>query len=337
MSIAETLSIKYINISFYNSNGTPWLKANIKLYRCSEQQSSTSTSTSNPDNLFNWNSNYDGPATLEDVGTSNVYKAAGWYFEDNKTYYHFRTTTATLDQSNRKNFTITSGFSDDAHTMGYDPHWGAPMKYSTESNYKPKYNPITTDENKKGFGEYISSAIGSTDAIIAITEFHMLSNVIVKLKTTDTGDGSHVDLTNAKVKMLNLSTSATVEMGTGFITPDAVQNSLELFYQSNSEKLYYFSPIVPQLLKRADNATVGIQIETTDNNVYKLDDISSYKPNSVENSQVHNTSSAVDRWYPGTQYTYTFTLKKTGIEQVTCTIVNWDKVAVDVDDPITIQ
>lgn len=334
VEITETLSNSYIHLSFYDSNGTACDKDKIKLYYCTQEISNPTSSSANPDNLFDWSKPYTGPATLLDAGL-NTYKAENWYFDSNMTFYHFRTTTEALKASDNKVFEIKSGFSDSG-TTALDPHWGAPIKFSNEANYKPKYNPLSTGTSKPGFGEYIHSAIGSTADVIQITEFHMLSNVIIKLATPN--DDSRVNLTDATVKLLSLYNQGTVDMGSGFITETGnIDDNHELLYQFAVDKLYYFSPIVPQALKRSDNKTVGIEITTIDGNVYKKEDISGLIAKTVSsNAANHTQNNAVDRWYPGTQYTYTFTLKKTGIETVTCTVTNWDEVTVDGGD-ITIQ
>ena len=38
---------------------------------------------------------------------------------------------------------------------------------------------------------------------------------------------------------------------------------------------------------------------------------------------------AIVRWLPGRSYTYNFTLKKTGIDNITATVKDWEKVKAD--------
>lgn len=325
VTINETLSNNYIQLSFHNFGGTACDKEKIKLYYCT--QNIGTPSISDPGNLFSWDQTYTGPVDLADTDESNVYKATNLYFESNTIFYHFRTTTESSLASGAKTFSISSGFTE---TDAKDPHWGAPIKGSE----KPKYNPLDAEASEKGFGKYIHSAIGSTSSTIAITEFHMLSNVIIKLTTPS--DGSGVTLNNATVKLLKIAEEGTVDMGSGFITPSAIQDTYEVPVKSGGTN-EYFSPIVPQALKRSDASTVGVEITTTDGNVYKLDDISTFTAKTVsEGAANHTLNGAVDRWYPNTEYTYTFKLKKTGIDQITCTVTEWDKVEVEGGE-ITIQ
>ena len=309
----------YISLSLYdNTTGASCPMTSVNLYRLGQTESTPGTGNTNPTDLKSWDGTYEGPATLSESGTTNVYKT-NWNFESNAIYYHFRTTNQTLNSGN-KDFSIQSGY--DGSSNPLDPHWGAPM--ATQPTY----------DKEKGFGDYIHAAIGVTKDPIKITEFHMLSEVIIKLTTTD-GTDKVENLDQAKVELLQLANIGSVNMGNGLITPSStIASNHELNY--NSTKSGFFSPIVPQSLNRGSNATVGIRITAKDNNVYQVEDISKYTVKTTTNAGLHAASSQVDRWYPGTQYTYTFTLKKTGIETVTCTVTNWDEVTVDGGD-ITIQ
>ena len=48
------------------------------------------------------------------------------------------------------------------------------------------------------------------------------------------------------------------------------------------------------------------------------------------------TGGKVDKWYPGFKYTYTFTLRKTGVENLQATIVGWEDVSAG-DDNVQIE
>lgn len=309
----------YISLTLYG-DGTYLGIDNVHLYRLAQTVANPGTGNTNPTDLASWDGAYEGPAFLIESGTANVYKT-NWYFESNATYYHFRTTNQTLSTGN-KNFNISSGL--DSSSNELDPHWGAPMKDT------PKYDA------EQGFADHIHAAIGVTKSEIKLTEFHMLSNVIIKLTTTD-GTDKVDNLSEAKVELLKLAKEGSVKMGSGLITPSAtLQDSYELKY--NNTKVGYFSPIVPQSLDRGSNATdkVGIRITAKDNNVYQVEDISEFTASSSSNTAIHAVSNKVARWYPNTQYTYTFKLKKTGIDQITCTVTEWDKVEVEGGE-ITIQ
>ena len=310
----------YITLSLYSGGTNPCTE--FDLYRLLQTLNDPVIGDSNPNNLKDWSGKYTDKASLTST-ENNTFKTT-WYFESNKSFYHFRTVNKdeTLSGETISTFTIQSGFKGDDLTKPYDPHWGAPMK----SDNTPSYDPT------KGFADCIHSAIGATSDEITITEFHMLSRVYVQLKSEyvqlkseSDESGQTVTLTGATVELLQLGNEATVDMGSGKIeapTSTSGNTSLKLTTESNK----YFSPIVPQLLNRGDNKTdkVGIKITTTDGNVYQVDDISNYTITTTE-----STTTKVDRWYPNHQYTYTFNLLKTGINTVTCTVTDWQNVEVN--------
>ena len=57
--------------------------------------------------------------------------------------------------------------------------------------------------------------------------------------------------------------------------------------------------------------------------------------NTYSNTLIANPYTATDNkityWYPNFKYTYTFTLKKTGIEKITATLANWETVTANDD------
>ena len=103
----------------------------------------------------------------------------------------------------------------------------------------------------------------------------------------------------------------------------------QTFFKNSSSNLetneftYY---IVPQ--KLVDNDVyVGLEIKTPDNNIYyvvkKLSEITA---TSVGNNGTQEVNQTIKWWYPNHSYLYTITLKKTGIENITCTLVDWTEV-----------
>lgn len=294
----------------------------------------------------NWFGNYSTDAanktTLSQTEKSDGKWSTSWYFESNKTYYHFRTvnqgtTIKDNDNNNKDYFEISGGV-----TATTDPHWGAPMKGSGTSGYL-KY------EVDKGYENFLLPAIGATESTIAIQEIHMMSNINVILKTPN--DGGKVTLkegdTETTIKITRLATSGQVEMGRGVVTPSSPftgEHTMTVpsdYYSSEgliTNKYTY--TVVPQSLSRDFNSTsdedyVGLFIQTPDHNQYyvvkKLSDIIASEV-SDERNQTKNDK--ITRWYPGHSYTYTITISKKGIEAITCTVADWVKVTgenIDID------
>ena len=310
--------------------------SNFDLYRLNDESQEINTGASE---AKNWKGNYTEKATL----TKNGDKwETNWFFENNKSFYHFRTVDAgreikgTTDTDNSVDdyFEITSGAQ-----SSHDYHWGAPFISSTTSPII--YN--TTD----GYTANLSPAIGATNSTINLTELHMMSNINVVLRTTKTSnavaleDGANqcvVSLTyfydNGKVNMGNglVTTTGSLRDKDDFTQPTAGTSADGTNYIKTGEFTY---AVVPQALKRAtgDHLYVGITIKTPDNNQYyvveKLADIIATANGSSQNQ---TTNSKINFWYPNHSYTYTFTLTKAGIKDVTCTVEDWINVTADNKD-----
>ena len=271
-----------------------------------------------------WNGNYTDAATLTE-NTDGSW-STNWYFESNKAYYHFRTVNAgiTIEGTSDADNSVADYFEIEAGPVAStDPHWGAPM------TNEPVYN-VTN-----GYTDCLSSAIGATNAKINITDQHMMSNITVKLQTTDGYD--KVTLAGAKVYITKLHTTGNVLMGTGLVTPTGTTGQVKMTSTDNTKGTEFTYVIVPQALVReenpADDDYVGITIVTADNNQYyivkKLSEITATK---VTNAKSQKKDSAIQRWFPGHTYTYTFTLKKAGIDKITCTVEGWTDVTADNKD-----
>ena len=264
----------------------------------------------------NWNSGYsEDKATLKETeSNSNVWKATTWYFDSNQSYYHFRSTSKSTDENfiksegedNKKDyFEINAGTYNSC-----DLHWGAPLKNDASLSY----------DTSKGYEDNINAAIGSTDSKIDIIEFHMTSNVNVNLSTT-TGDDK-VTLDGATVKILNSQQRGKVYMGNGLVEPTEPASDLILSGENNK----YSAFCIPQALDGTNK--VKLEITTTDNNVYTvvLSDIN------LSGSDTEK----IKRWLPNHKYTYSLKLSKTGINQLTCTLLNWEDVTGNNQD-VTIE
>lgn len=301
----------------------------------------------------NWFGNYTTDAehkiTLKQSDLADGKWSTTWFFESNKTYYHFRTVNKgttiegnTGDGADSKSdyFTITGGA-----TASTDPHWGAPMTGSGTAGYL-KYD---TD---KGFEAFLRPAIGATESTIAIQEIHMMSNIEVILKTPD--DGGKVKLADGDnnktvVKITRLATTGTVEMGRGVVTPATTYDGVHTmtapttyWKTSDTETNPYTFTVVPQALSRNfssadDTDYIGIFIQTPDNNqYYVVKKLSEVIAESVSDERNQAQNEKIQRWFPGHKYTYTITISKKGIEAITATVADWVTVTGNVGD-ITLE
>lgn len=262
----------------------------------------------------NWDGDYEkhGDTGLTQE-TDKTWKTA-WYFDSNSTYYHFRTlknvTSIFTKDSENKNvadyFSISSGSTDYL--------WGAPTKST------PTY------DSTNGYTSCLSSAIGPTSTAIAISELHIMSSIIVKLQTSNGTDA--VTLNGSTVTITKCAKDGTVLMGSGKVTPSTtVTETISLTAGSNND---YTSYVVPQSLSRGDGDAnkVGLTIVTADGNKYTISDLSKIKDTAT-------SPAAIATWLPGSKYTYTFTLTKTGVTFATCKVVDWKDVTAE-NTPITL-
>lgn len=327
--------------NFFVEKGNPCDK--FDLYRIEDNSKDPSTDGSHQEK--NWYSGYFKPEALatltKDPAGSNTWKT-NWYFESNTHFYHFRTVNqgtkikeGTEATEPKDYFEIKTGTG-----ANYDYHWGAPM---TPKDGNPKYD-LTN-----GYKDFIYYAIGATESTIKLQEFHMMSQVDIVLTTTTGLDKVSLydkdTKTGTTVKITKIFKKGQVEMGRGLVTktgdrsdydvktPD--QTSEDTYYQTKpsegaAKSKVYSSFVIPQALVEAD-VYVGLEIQTPDKNMYyvvqKLSEITAGVTTPADDGYNHTNGEKIKRWYPGHHYTYTLTLKKTGIDKITCSLANWKEIS----------
>lgn len=271
---------------------------------------------------YEWESGWSDDSNWRTTPFQNGGKwTTSWYFEDNKSFYHFRMVgtdgsdhrSISKDENNVDYFTIKGGDSDGNY------RWGAPMANGADFGYS-----LTTGFDNKGASETkpehnIHYAIGSTESEIPFTEFHMLSQIHVILETTSTADAVIFDsgTNKAVVKIKNAKNSGKVRMGDGLVTAteDATDISMKepsnYWETENTKTRAYTYYAVPQAL----NGLV-FEITTPDNNIYKID-VNKINPT----PDTHK-----GYWIPNYKYVYTLRLTKTGISKITCTLADWTNI-----------
>ena len=242
----------------------------------------------------------------------------GWYWPDNNTYYHFRTIAPynnlnVYGNDNDNYLTMTGGAIDNSQN---DYVWGAPLKeqHSGSTEHKILYNP------EKGYEDYLYNAIGVTSSDIHITQFHMMADIEIKLVTTEGND--KVDLSSATVNLSNYHNTANLLVGTGKLnaTGSKITNPTTLTSPTTGSTSGYTWRVIPQETK-----DIKLEITTADKNIYPINDLSKV---------TDALSTAINRWLPGKKYVYIFTLKKTGIETIKATVVDWETVTSNPGDVV---
>ena len=294
---------------------------------------------------YAWESGYntDGKATLTETAAgvytaSNTAGTTPWYWPNNLTYYHLRAlqpkeTLITTDGTNGDYITLTTA------ATYTDVTWGAPMNNITVA--APTSQRLTYDPVTNGFDgttpHQISKAIGPTEETINLELFHMMSDVTINLKSTTGTD--KVNLSGATISLSNIYPTAKVRVGNGLIIPDGTKGNVAptLVYTAddgdgddtdgdNTSQVANYG-FVPQ-----DLTGVVLTITTADNNQYKVnmkDVVAKTYSNTLINA--HTAGSAIIRWYPNHDYTYTFTLTKKGISALSATVAEWEPVTATQD------
>lgn len=253
------------------------------------------------------------------------------------------TISADIDDNNYNDYHWGAVFKGDISDLKYDPDKGF------ESQLAGPIGP--TKDSINIVEQHMMSKIN----VVLLTPVNDAGNYLPQSVTLY--DGAKTRKVS-EVNLINFSGSANVLMGTGKIIPSVAKQpksnvSTPTYSQEytspsaatdycetknhtfggESQRYYktkeYTYCVVPQPLVDGANK-VGITIQTPDDNLYYVvQDLSKITVQKVEGSNVkqdHIENNKIERWYPGYSYTYYFVLKKTGIEAITCTIVDWKKV-----------
>lgn len=276
---------------------------------------------------------------------------------------------ALVSNTTADNFVIKAGAIEG--TSDYKDYiWGAPFVKKTTEQNKFFYNntkgfdavskdDVSTDGGTPNQTNHqIWKAIGAvnyvTNPIVNMMLFHMTSQIFFEVTTTTGTEKVALQTTkdavttNTKVELLRVYTNGIVLLGNGLVSTTgdrtesiAMQMPTEGAYTAESGSNPAVSKhqygMVPQALSGTDY-TVGVRITTPDGNQYVINDISAVSAtvssNNISNPYASdgNSKYTINRWYPGYQYTYTVTLKKTGIVNITAQLVDWETVTGDLGE-----
>lgn len=323
---------------------------------------------------YQWLTPYESAKATKEWDATNSCWKTGWFWPDNKTYYHLRVvgndgataanqTPSVVTAAAGDYFSITSGALSASDYRDY--LWGAPFTdinatdkfvYTVENGFDQQ----TKDADEKVTSSQICKAIGATGDRINLMLFHMTSQIFFEVKTTTgndkvelrTGAGTTDDpYQQTQVELLRFYKDGTVLMGTGKVDVSGDLQSAQAIElkehvvgnTTTGAKSTFQYGVVPQTLDRhtegddSNDYKIGIRITTPDGNQYVIQDISTVyatvSNNHLQNPYTETTGSGadlkykIDRWYPGYKYTYSVTLKKTGIEKLTAQLVEWEEVS----------
>lgn len=266
-----------------------------------------------------------------------------------------KVTTTLLNDATNGDYLSLSHCEKTSTASYHDILWGAPMldkADNSDNDYttlKWHYGPTKNGFDAKDDGtvatglptqHQIYKAIGPTEDQIKLVLFHMMSDVTFKIKTTtgadkvNLGTGAGTDVTTIKLEKIHKE--GKLYMGNGLVKGSDDPSGFEFTSSSSAPDTDGFLTwphygAIPQSLEN-----VVLVITTPDHNQYKvaMKDVlaKTISSNNLANPYKALTSGdnsgkyPIDRWYPGFKYTYTFTLKKTGITDLQVTILDWETV-----------
>lgn len=283
-------------------------------------------SATNAEGLTDVEKGYSNSDRFQLAGNTNV-QNTGWYWPSNSTYYHFRTISPQLDltqdgTTNDNYLTMVSG----AVNTEKDYVWGAPLK---EEHTAPVTNHVINYDAENGYKDYLYPAIGPTKDNIHITQLHMMSDLEINLQTTT--DAATVTLAGATVSLVNYASTANLMIGTGLVVPNSSSITTTDAITKITDVTKYTWRNVPQPLSRGDAAAdkVGLKITLTDGNIYEIKDLSN-----LTVAITGSTDTKIQSWEPGKKYVYTLTLKKSAIDNIKATVVDWETVEATYDNVV---
>lgn len=330
------------------------LNQEANMYRLAETTTTISDAYPSADGSagYQWtNGSYGDKNVYKKNDATNTWNISDkWCWPNNITYYHFRAVSPTSLEKKTENSVDYVELSSGATYT--DVLWGAPMKDNandeTSGTFKWSYS---TSKGFDGKGAEATSpthqiyhGIGATDDYVKLLLFHMMSDVTFTVKSTeDASDPTYVNVGNGTegnkttIYFKKINTKGRVDLGDGKVTPSTSNDNVFITLQSGKTNQWAYGAI-PQSL-----ADVVLVIKTPDNNLYEVEMdkiwIASNKitTNNLVNPYTEGTGDKagtynVNYWYPGYKYSYTFLLKKKGIEKITATVLDWETVTAGNDN-----
>lgn len=348
-----------ISLKLEERTGTLSDDAVVDIYRAANVSSTIDDGYTS----YAWETGYNGNVSKYKKEDGNWTLLSDWFWPNNKTFYHFRAlmpSEMTVNtQANPGDYISIASGKLSGGTSYKDVVWGAPMLDNANDDIKGEFK--WTYSIEKGFdvtnpsletgNHQIYKAIGPSEDPIKLVLFHMMSQLKFTITTTtgsdavELGDGT-TDAKKTQIELLDIHTGGKLLLGNGLVSvtgESSPATELDKIWDASEKNICQFG-VVPQSL-----SNVKLRITTPDGNQYIVDlkDVVASGSNITNNNianpytkipegQPNAGKYTIDRWYPGFKYNYTFKLKKTGIDNIQATIVDWENVDVD-EGEVTIQ
>lgn len=212
-------------------DGTIMFDSNV----VSDNATGTEVATTSTFDLWRSTTNADAASYDEDSSNEGIQKATTcehievegkgkWignpkiYWANGSTSYYFRALAKMDDEASNKIVSVNG--SQDA-TQGLDLLWAQTPEHKGKDE---SGNVIQEDGVDKVFGE--GNIINPRKGTVPLSFIHAMSKVSVKLKTNEGDD--KVDLTNAKISIINLYNGGTINISTGHMESESLTSPADL-------------------------------------------------------------------------------------------------------------
>lgn len=173
------------------------------------------------------------------------------------------------------------------------------------------------------YGTSGANAVEPTTGNVPLSFTHAMSDVVIKLTTTE--DADKVELKNIKVTLVKVLKSSKISLADGTQTLDSESaGNLDLLGTGEGPSVERYGFIVPQALVRGEDK-VALKIEAG-GNTYVVSDMSLILATASTNTVKVPLNSKISEWLSGYKYIYTFNLKKSGISISTAVLTDWNTV-----------
>ncbi len=223
-------------------------------------------------------------ATTSKFDGSKFVNSPAIYWPNGSACYYFRALAKTSSVANK---TMDAATLDDV-TQGTDLLWGTTVAHKGNA----------TIDYAEG------AAINPRTGEVPLVFKHAMSNVVIKLKTADKDtDPDYIDLTGAKVKLVKLASSGSIDIAYGKVSASSTLDDLAFEKTVDTEyKVTEF--MVPQTLTSDAQLVITVADGTINGTKYSL---------KLSDCTLENSTTAISEWESGKQYTYTITLKKEAV------------------------
>ena len=212
-------------------DGTIMFDSNV----VSDNATGTAVATTSTFDLWRSTTNADAASYDEDSSNEGIQKATTceyievegkgkWignpkiYWANGSTSYYFRALAKMDDEASNKIVSVNG--SQDA-TQGLDLLWAQTPEHKGKDE---SGNVIQENGVDKVFGE--GNIINPRKGTVPLSFIHAMSKVSVKLKTNEGDD--KVDLTNAKISIINLYNGGTINISTGHMESESLTSPADL-------------------------------------------------------------------------------------------------------------